>query len=84
MPAFKTAEARSRGRLSLQLEADQEAAFRTNRDMMERLAVSTRDVTMRLSVRIARNLTMRLSGSLTPNQEPGFQKSYTPDPVAGF
>jgi hypothetical protein len=63
-PAFKTAGARSRGRLSLQLEADQEASFRTEadqeasfrttRDIMEMLAVRTRDVTMRLSVRTAR------------------------------
>jgi hypothetical protein len=63
-PAFKTAEARSRGRLSLRLEADQEAAFRTEadqeasfrttRDIMERLAVRTRDVTIRLFVRTAR------------------------------
>ncbi len=59
--------------------------------MMERLAVSTKDMTMRLAVRTAREclqtatyLTMRLSGILTPDQEPGFQKSYIPDPVAGF
>ncbi len=58
---------------------------------MERLAASTKDITMRLAVRTAReclqtatDLTMRLSGSLTPDQEPGFQKSYTPDPEAGF
>ncbi len=58
---------------------------------MERLAVSTKDMTMRLAVRTAgecrqtaTDLTMRLSGSLKPDQETGFQKSYIPNPVAGF
>ncbi len=91
MPTVRTARCRSRGRLSGQLDADQEAAFRTTRDMIKRLAVRTRDVTMRLAVRTAReclqtatDLTMRLSGNLTPDQEPVFQKSYILDPVAGF
>jgi hypothetical protein len=59
--------------------------------MMERLAVSTKDMTIRLAVRTAReclqtatDLTMRLPGSLTPDQESGFQNSYIPDQGAGF
>jgi hypothetical protein len=58
---------------------------------MERLAVRTGDVTMRLAVRTAReclqtatDLTMRLSGSLTNDKETGFQNSYIPDQGAGF
>jgi hypothetical protein len=76
---------RSRGRLSGQLDADQEAAFRTTSDMIERLAVRTRDMIKRLTVRTARDLIKMPAFRTARGRSRGrLSKQLKPDPEAGF
>jgi hypothetical protein len=83
-PAFRTARCQSRGRLSGQLDADQEAAFRSTIET-ERLAVRTRDMIKRLAVRTAKDLIKVPDFTTARIRSRGrLSKQLEPDPEAGF